>query len=99
MTTAEKNDVEWEVLNPLAEYETPILALSQRLADLDEKKVGLFWNGKPNGDLLLEAIAKQLERRFKHMKRIKYDLSISVGPEKRRQMAEQCDAVVAAIGD
>ncbi len=99
MTTAEKGNVEWEVLNPVAEYETLMLALSPRLADLDEKKVGLFWNGKPNGDLLLEAIARLLERRFKHIKTIKFNLSISVGPENRRQMAEQCDAVIAAIGD
>ena len=99
MTTAEKGNVEWEVLNPVAEYETPILALSPRLADLDEKKVGLFWNGKPNGDLLLEAIGKLLERRFKNIKTIRFNLSISVGPENRRRMAEQCDAVIAAIGD
>ncbi len=99
MTASEKGNVEWEVLNPVAEYETPILALSPRLVDLDEKKVGLFWNGKPNGDLLLEAIARQLERRFKHIKTIRFNLSISVGPEKRKQMAGQCDAVIAAIGD
>ncbi len=99
MTTAERGHVEWEVLNPVAEYETPILALSPRLTDLNEKTIGLFWNGKPNGDLLLEAIARLLERRFKHIKTIRFNLSISVGPEKRRQMAEQCDAVIAAIGD
>lgn len=99
MTTARKGSVEWEVLNPVAEYETPILALSPRLEDLNEKRVGLFWNGKPNGDLLLEAIGKLLERRFKNMKTTRYDLSVSVGPENRRRMAEQCDAVIAAIGD
>jgi hypothetical protein len=31
MTTPEKDNVEWEVLNPMAEYETPILTLSPRL--------------------------------------------------------------------
>ena len=99
MTLAEKGSVEWEVLNPMAEYETPILALSPRLANLNEKMVGLFWNGKPNGDLLLEAVGKLLEKRFKNLKTIKFNLSISVGPENRRQMAEQCDAVIAAVGD
>jgi hypothetical protein len=99
LATAEKGTVEWEALNPMAEYETPILALSPKLANLNEKTVGLFWNGKPNGDLLLKAIGKLLEQRFKNIRTIKFNLSVSVGPESRKQMAEQCDAVIAAIGD
>jgi hypothetical protein len=101
MTTkqTQNDNLEWEVLNPLAEYERAVFALSPRLADLNGKTVGLFWNGKPNGNVLLEAIGKLLEERFKNIKLIKFWLHISVGPENQKQMAEQCDAVIAAQGD
>jgi len=95
----ENQNIEWEVWNPLAEYETPVLAPSPRLADLKGKTVGLFWNGKPNGDIFLEAIGKLLEERFNDIRLIKFWLYISVGPENRKRMAEQCDAVIAAQGD
>jgi hypothetical protein len=95
----ENDNIEWEVWNPVAEYETAVLAQSPRLTDLNGKTVGLFWNGKPNGDIFLEAIGKLLEGRFKDIKLIKFWLYISVGPENQKRMAEQCDAVIAAQGD
>jgi len=100
-TTKAKQDdnVEWEVLNPLAEYETPVFAPSPRLTDLNGKTVGLYWNGKSNGNVLLEEIGKLLEERFKNIKIIKYWLHISVGADNQKRMAEQCDAVISAQGD
>jgi hypothetical protein len=95
----ENDNIEWEVWNPLAEYETAVLVQSPRLTDLNGKTVGLFWNGKPNGDIFLEAIGKLLEDRFKDIKLIRFWLYISVGPENQKRMAEQCDAVIAAQGD
>jgi hypothetical protein len=95
----ENGNTEWDVWNPLTEYETAMLTQSPRLTDLNGKTVGLFWNGKPNGDVLLEAIGKLLEDRFKDVKLIKFWLYISAGPENQKRMAEQCDAVIAAQGD
>lgn len=101
MTTKQiQNDnIEWEVLNPLAEYETAVFTLSPRLTDLNGKTVGLFWNGKPNGNVLLEAVGKLLEERFKNIKLIKFWLHISVGSDNQKRIAEQCDAVISAQGD
>ena len=97
--TSPTDNVEWEVLNPLAEYETPVFALSPRLTDLNGKTVGLYWNGKSNGNVLLEEVGKLLEERFKDIKIIKFWLHISVGADNQKRMAEQCDAVIAAQGD
>ena len=91
--------VEWEVLNPMAEYETLVSALAPRLTTLNDRKVGLFWNGKPAGDVLLAAIETLLAERFENVKFTTFNLYISVGPENVKQMAERCDAVIAAIGD
>jgi len=91
--------IEWEVFNPEAEYDKPVLKLAPRLTDLNNKKIGLFWNGKPNGDKLLDAVGQLLQQQFDNLELIKFNLMISVGAENVKLMAEECDGVVAAIGD
>ena len=91
--------IELEVFNPEAEYDKPVLRLAPRLTDLNNKKIGLFWNGKPNGDKLLDAVGQLLQQQFDNLEVIKFNLMISVGAENVKLMAEECDGVVAAIGD
>ena len=99
MEARQSSEVKWDVLNPEAEYELLVQTTAPRLADLHRKTIGLFWNGKPNGDILLDAIGKLLKQRFENIELIKFDLYIGVGPENIRQMAERCDGVVTGIGD
>jgi hypothetical protein len=91
--------VEWEVLNPDAEYETIVHTQAPRLGDLNNKRIGLFWNAKPSGDRLLSEIAQLLQQRFSGIELIKFDLYVGVGAENIKLMAQKCDGVVAAIGD
>lgn len=91
--------VKWEVLNPEAAYEIPVQNTASRLSDFHRKKIGLFWNGKPNGDVLLNAVGKMLKQRFKTIEIVYYNLCIGAGPENIKQMAGNCDGVIAAIGD
>lgn len=97
--TGQNNHFQWEVLNPEAEYEISAQQIAPRLKDLNRKNIGLFWNGKPDGDVLLDAIGKLLEQRFKTIELNKFNLGIGAGPENVKQMAEKCDGVIAAIGD
>jgi len=92
-------EVEWEVLNPEAEYEKSVSMLAPRLTSLSSKKIGLFWNGKPSGDILLDEIGNLLQGRFKNVELVKFNLWVGIGAENVRQMADTCDAVVAAIHD
>lgn len=91
--------IEWEVLNPEAEYDKPVQELAPRLTDLDNKKIGLFGNGKPNADKLLDALGELLQKRYPNLAVIKYPLWIGAGDENIRRMAEECDGVIAAVGD
>ncbi|MFH1651863.1 MAG: hypothetical protein ABID87_07190, partial [Chloroflexota bacterium] len=90
---------ELEVLNPEAEYEKPVHGAAPRLKDLDGKKIGLFWNGKLNGDKLLQAVGSLLRERVPSVELVRYNLTISVGADNVKRMAEECDGIIAAIGD
>jgi len=96
---SEKEYLELETCNPEAEHERPVLAPAPRLADLSHKKIGLFWNGKLNGDSLLDAIGRLLREKFSGLEVTRYNLNINAGPANLKKMAEECDGVVAATGD
>ncbi|MBM2824513.1 MAG: hypothetical protein HW402_177 [Dehalococcoidales bacterium] len=52
------------VLVPTAKPGGKEIPIAPRVQDLNDKIVGLLWNGKPNGDILLFSIKEQLSRRF-----------------------------------
>lgn len=57
-----------EVLNPTGKVvSAPFLKPAPRIADLNGKRIGLLWNGKKHGDLVLERIAEASEERFKNL--------------------------------
>jgi hypothetical protein len=95
----QNNNYLWQVLNPEAEYETVGQTIAPRLHELDRKKIGLFWNGKPSGDVLLESIGKLLTQRFAGLELIRFNLGINAGTENIQKMAAACDGVIAATGD
>ena len=53
-----------EVLNPLSNAELERTPLAPRLPDLNNKRIGLYWNGKGGSDIALRTIGDQLEKRF-----------------------------------
>ena len=93
------HNVEWEVLNPEAEYEISVEKIASRISDFNGKKVGLFWNGKPNGDVLLNAVGNLLKQRFQAIELVNFNLCIGAGPENIKHMAETCDGIITAMGD
>jgi hypothetical protein len=91
--------VQWQLLNPEAEYETLAQGTAARLGDLRGKTIGLFWNGKPDGDVLLDAIGKLFRERLKRVEIIRFNMSVCVGPDNVKKMVEKCDGIVAAVAD
>ena len=91
--------VEWEVLDPNVEYETLTVGPAPRLPDLNNRKIGLYWNGKPTGDLLLTAIGELLQQRFRGVELLRFEPGFPLSPEKKKKIAEESDAVIGATGD
>lgn len=48
------------ILIPVAELDVKEIPMNSRTNDLNGKIVGFLWNGKPNGDFLLNRIKELL---------------------------------------
>ena len=79
-------------------------APAPRPASLEGATVGLFWNGKPQGDVGLAQVREQLARMFDDVRFVdvfgeKGGLNRYASPTQLEQMARECCAVVAATAD
>ena len=91
--------VVWEVYDPTAEYEAVIHKAAPRPGDLNNKKVGLFWNGKPSGNVMLDSIGELLQGRFEGIQLTFYNAEFPAAPEMIKQMAAESDVVIVSTGD
>ena len=99
--------VNLEVLNPAAEIKGLRKSknkLAARFSDLSSKTVGLFWDGKPNGDVVNQCVAELLSKKFKDIRFKQY--TGALGTLVRRASAEQfdsmqkeCGAIIGAVAD
>lgn len=76
--------------------------LSPRLVTLDGKKVGVIWNGRPPGDLILDEMFRILRRRYAIkdvIVRSKLYVGEPAAQEVYDEIANTCDAAVTGVGD
>jgi hypothetical protein len=76
--------------------------MAVRTGTLEGATVGLMFNGKKNGDILLAEIGALLMERYsakKLVSRRKAHFSLPVAPELVEEIAGQCDVVITAVGD
>jgi len=95
----EGSAVVWEVLDPTAGYEAVVYGPAPRLEDLNNKKVGLFWNGKPGGNVVLDSIGALLQCRYESIQLKFFNAGFPAAPEMIKQMAAESDVVIVATGD
>ena len=98
-----------EIVNPVARAETEEpnaerFTPARRPASLAGETIGLFWNGKPQGDIGLARAREQLARAFEGAVFLdvfgeKGGLNRYASPAQVDQMASECAAVVAATAD
>jgi hypothetical protein len=98
-----------EIVNPVAraEAEEPLaerFAPAKRPATLAGETIGLFWNGKPQGDVGLARAREQLVSVFEGVRFLdvfgeKGGLNRYASPAQIEQMVSECAAVVAATAD
>ena len=55
------------VLNPVAVRKFTPVSPAKKLKDLNNKKIGLYWNFKARGDVALKRIRELLSERFEGM--------------------------------
>ncbi len=58
-----KNGNNWEMVSPESLVDTKTITPNAHTQDLTEKTVVLYWNGKPNGDVLLNRIGELLKEK------------------------------------
>ena len=94
--------VELEVLNPEGKIVKKGKTLAPRPETLEGKKIGLVWNGKPNGDKLLNEVGKLLKERYPTVETVSYRISFSgtkLPPGEMEGIAKNIEAGVFTSGD
>jgi hypothetical protein len=96
----------FEVLNPWADAEeSPSKTISNRLADLNGKRIGLFQNSKRASGLVLDAVKKTLMENFHGLSFSSFLFMPNAGVDETEDKdrfddwIKKVDAVVLAFGD
>jgi hypothetical protein len=88
------------VLNPRGESEPPQnLGITGRVTDLAGKKIGLYWLGKPDGDVFFARVQKLLEERFPTATVLQYTGAFDIGDALAAKVAKEVDTFVYGVGD
>ncbi|MBI4303862.1 MAG: hypothetical protein HY665_05945 [Chloroflexi bacterium] len=58
----------YEVTSPLGMPAAAAQSISSRVRELEGKRIGIFWNGYKNGDVLSHALEELLTERFKGLR-------------------------------
>ena len=97
---------EWSVLNPVADVDIEKRGGAARFEDFSGKRIGLWWNGKPNGEIFLNELARQLESRHQGMTTVRMweidpatTSAYGVSSDKLELMANSADLVIGALAD
>jgi hypothetical protein len=95
------NPITMAVLDPTARAQARDIPIASRADNLNNKVLGIIWNTKPNGDILLRRIQERLSERF-HLSdtiwRQKSGAAMS-GGDIIREFGETVDAVINGPGD
>ena len=62
---------EWELVNPIGIAEKPSIKPANRITALEGKTIALRWNGKHNGNVVLDHLAELLAKKYPTAKIIK----------------------------
>jgi hypothetical protein len=96
----EKSSVALKVLNPRGEREAvPARGISQRVTKLDGKKIGLYWNGKPDGDYFWDTIEGLLKKKFPTATVMRYNGPGDLGEALAAKIAKEVDTFLYGVGD
>ena len=88
------------VLNPRGEIEAePSQAVSPRVAELEGKRIGLYWNGKPDGDYFWDTIEALLNEKFPTATVVRYNGPGDLGEMSAEKLMNEVDTLMYGVGD
>ena len=92
------------VANPVAESEVQRIEPAPRPHDLAGKRIGLYWNLKPGGNIGLDRVESRLRERFATTEFVRFEGSVGASvrhltPKDADRVASQVQAVVGTTGD
>lgn len=97
---------QWHLMNAAGEPPRAAFESAGRARDLGGKTVGLLWNGKPGGDLLLDEVGQSLCERFLGLDIVKFwetrpatRTAYGTSADDLRFVAENADLVIGANAD
>ncbi len=89
-----------KVLNPRGERESSVVrGVSPRLASLEGRRIGLYWNGKPDGDYYWDTIEDLLRKKFPTATVARYNGPGDLGEAFAAQIAKEVDTFLYGVGD
>jgi hypothetical protein len=96
--------VKLEIANPVAESVVPKIDPAARPADLAGRRIGLYWNYKPGGNVGLDRVERMLGERYPTAKFLRFQGSVGasvkhITPKDADQIARECEVVVGTTGD
>ncbi|OGA23290.1 MAG: hypothetical protein A3I01_01550 [Betaproteobacteria bacterium RIFCSPLOWO2_02_FULL_65_24] len=100
------SDQQWRLMNPVGDPPRAVFDGAGRPGDLSGKTLGLFWNGKPGGDVLLDEVALCLSGRFPGLDIVKFwearpgtITAYGNSADNLRFMAQSADLVIGTNAD
>lgn len=91
---------ELKALAPVARtFGSTASVLASRPTTLDGLRIGLLWNGKPNGDVALRETARVITDEFPTAETILYEGRIACERSLLESIADECDVVIACTAD
>jgi len=88
------------LLDPTGESDPARRARTPRPESLEELTVGLLDISKPRGDIFLDELERQIQKRGINVKRYQKPTYTRVAPtELRQQISTECDVAIEALAD
>ena len=95
-----KFDKVLKVLNPRSEIEMALaLGVTPRISDIEGKRIGLYWNGKPDGDFFWDTIEGLLKEKYPSVTVLRYNGPGDLGEIMAEKVAKEVDTLLYGVGD
>ena len=89
-----------KVLNPRGEREAvSARGISPRVTELEGKRIGLYWNGKQDGDYFWDTIEGLLKSKIPTAQVLRYNGPGDLGEAMAARMAKEVDTFLYGVGD
>lgn len=87
------------LLSPVGAQELERFRPAPRTRDLNGKRVALVWNGKQNGEVVLQCLEARLRARYPQASTAHVRIGYGIPKDQLDDLAARFDAAVASTGD